>query len=58
MAANTRLVGMRDTHKNEQLKKYIDSFLFQTFTSMAFFDAKTFAYKQHVVDIEGKDYIW
>lgn len=52
-----QLVEMRETSKNEQLNKYIDFFLFQTFTGMAYIDAKTFDYKQHVVAIEGKDYI-
>ena len=52
-----QLILMRETSKNVQINKYIDFFLFQTFTGMSYIDAKTFDYKQHVVTIEGKDYI-
>lgn len=52
-----QLVVMRETSKEPQMNKYIDFFLFQTFTSMAYIDAKNFDYKQHVVTIDGKDFI-
>lgn len=48
---------MRETSKEPQMNKYIDFFLFQTFTGMAYIDAKNFDYKQHVVTIDGKDFI-
>lgn len=39
------------------MNRYLDFFLFQTFTGMAYGDAKAFDYSQHVVTIEGKSYI-
>lgn len=52
-----QLILMRETNKEQQMNKYIDFFLFQTFTGMAYIDAKTFDYKLHVVTIDGKDFI-
>ncbi len=36
------------------MNKYIDSFLFQTFTGMVYGDAKSFDYEKHVVSMDGK----
>lgn len=52
-----RLIKMRDESTDVVMNKYIDFFLFQTFTGMAYGDAKAFDYSQHVVTIEGKSYI-
>ena len=52
-----KLVQMREGSKDIQMNKYVDFFLFQTFTGMAYADAKDFDYKQHVVQIEGRGYI-
>lgn len=40
------------------MNRYLDFFLFQTFTGMAYSDAKSFDYEQHIVTIDGKDYIY
>ena len=48
---------MREESTDAVMNKYLDFFLFQTFTDMAYSDAKSFDYEQHVVSIDGKDYI-
>ena len=48
---------MREESTDAVMNKYLDFFLFQTFTGMAYSDAKSFDYEQHVVSIDGKDYI-
>lgn len=40
-----------------QMNKYLNFFLFQTFTGMACNDAKSFECDQHIVTIDGKEYI-
>ncbi len=52
-----KLIRMREESTDSIMNKYLDFFLFQTFTGMAYSDAKTFDYAQHIVTIEGKDYI-
>lgn len=52
-----KLIRMREESKDAVMNKYLDFFLFQTFTGMAYSDAKSFDYEQHVVSIGGKDYI-
>lgn len=43
---------MREESQNTTMNTYLDFFLFQTFTSMAYGDAKSFDYEQHVVNID------
>lgn len=52
-----KLIRMREESTDVVMNKYLDFFLFQTFTGMAYSDAKSFDYEQHVVSIDGKDYI-
>ena len=52
-----KLIRMREESTDAVMNKYLDFFLFQTFTGMAYSDAKSFDYEQHVVAIDGKDYI-
>ena len=52
-----KLIRMREESTDTVMNKYLDFFLFQTFTGMAYSDAKSFDYEQHVVNIDGKDYI-
>ena len=52
-----KLIRMREESTDTVMNKYLDFFLFQTFTGMAYSDAKSFDYEQHVVTIDGKDYI-
>lgn len=52
-----QLLMMRETNKDAQMNKYLDFFIFQTFTGMAYIDAKSFDYSKHVVNINGLDYI-
>lgn len=52
-----KLIHMREESTDAVMNKYLDFFLFQTFTGMAYSDAKSFDYEQHVVSIDGKDYI-
>ena len=52
-----KLIRMREESTDAVMNKYLDFFLFQTFTGMAYSDAKSFDYEQHVVSIDGKDYI-
>ena len=51
-----KLIRMREESTDTFMNKYLDFFLFQTFTGMAYSDAKSFDYEQHVVTIDGKDY--
>ena len=48
---------MREESTDAIMNRYLDFFLFQTFTGMAYSDAKSFDYEQHIVTIDGKDYI-
>ena len=48
---------MREESTDVIMNRYLDFFLFQTFTGMAYSDAKSFDYNQHIVSIEGKEYI-
>lgn len=48
---------MREESTDSTLNKYLDFFLFQTFTGMAYCDAKSFDYDQRVIYIDGKAYI-
>ncbi len=52
-----KLIKIREESADTIMNRYLDFFLFQTFTGMAYGDAKTFDYSQHVVTIEGKSYI-
>ena len=52
-----KLIRMREESTDAVMNRYLDFFLFQTFTGMAYSDAKSFDYEQHVVTIDGKDYI-
>lgn len=52
-----KLIRMREESTDMVMNKYLDFFLFQTFTGMAYSDAKSFDYEQHVVSIDNKDYI-
>lgn len=52
-----KLIKIREESTDTIMNKYLDFFLFQTFTGMAYGDAKAFDYSQHVVTIEGKSYI-
>lgn len=52
-----KLIRMREESTDAVMNRYLDFFLFQTFTGMAYSDAKSFDYEQHVVNIDGKDYI-
>ena len=52
-----RLIAMRDASVDPVTNKYLDFFLFQIFTGMAYTDAKSFDYQQHVVTINKHSYI-
>ena len=52
-----KLVKMHEGSTDATMNMYIDFFLFQIFTGMAYIDAKEFDYAQHVVTIDDKDYI-
>ena len=52
-----RLIRMREESTDAVMNRYLDFFLFQTFTGMAYSNAKSFDYEQHIVTIDGKDYI-
>ena len=52
-----KLIRMREESTDAVMNRYLDFFLFQTFTGMAYSDTKSFDYEQHVVNIDGKDYI-
>lgn len=52
-----KLIRMREESTDAVMNKYIDFFLFQTFTGMAYSDAKSFDFEKHIVTIDGKDYI-
>ena len=48
---------MREETSDPDTSMYLDFFLFQIFTGMAFSDAQRFNYCQHVVEINGYKYI-
>ena len=52
-----KLIEMREQSTDVCANRYLDFFLFQIFTGLAYSDAKAFDYNQHVVTIEGRDYI-
>ena len=52
-----KLIRMREESTDAVMNRYLDFFLFQTFTGMAYSDAKSFDYEKHIVTIDGKDYI-
>ncbi|MGM9685142.1 MAG: tyrosine-type recombinase/integrase [Prevotella sp.] len=52
-----KLIKMRDQSPNSVDNRYLDFFLFQIFTGMAFTDASKFCYKEHVIDIDGHPFI-
>lgn len=52
-----KLISIRGDSTDAVMNRYLDFFLFQTFTGMAYSDAKSFDYEKHVVEIEGKEYI-
>ncbi len=52
-----RLQKMREETSDPDTSMYLDFFLFQIFTGMAFSDAQRFNYCQHVVEINGYKYI-
>lgn len=52
-----KLIRMREESTYAVMNRYLDFFLFQTFTGMAYNDAKSFDYELHVVTIDNKDYI-
>lgn len=52
-----KLICMREESTDAVMNRYLDFFLFQTFTGMAYSDAKSFDYEQHIVTIDGEDYI-
>ncbi len=52
-----KLIRMREESTDAVMNRYLDFFLFQTFTGMAYSNAKSFDYEQHIATIDGKDYI-
>lgn len=52
-----QLQSLRDKMPDGKEAMYMDFFLFQTFTGMAFSDALGFDYEKHVVTINGNPYI-
>jgi len=52
-----KLLELRENCKNPESCKYIDFFLVQIFTGMAYSDAKAFEYDKHVVEVDGELFI-
>ena len=52
-----KLLDLRKDCKNPESCKYIDFFLVQIFTGMAYSDAKAFQYDKHVVEVGGELFI-
>ena len=52
-----RLIAIREESSDRVANKYLDFFLFQIFTGMAYSDAKSFDYIQHIITVDGHDYI-
>ena len=52
-----RLIAIREESADRVANKYLDFFLFQIFTGMAYSDAKSFDYTQHIITVDGHDYI-
>ncbi len=48
---------MRDNAADNMSRKYLDFFLFQIFTGMAYSDAADFDYEEHVINLDGRNYI-
>lgn len=52
-----QLMDMRAASTDPNVNRYLDFFLFQVFTGMAYADAKSFDYTQHVIEMDGQEYI-
>ena len=52
-----KLIELRESSTNTIANKYLDFFLFQIFTGMAYSDAKLFDYEQQVITIDGREFI-
>ena len=52
-----KLMEMRDNAADNMSRKYLDFFLFQIFTGMAYSDAADFDYEEHVINLDGRNYI-
>lgn len=52
-----KLIAIREESTDKVANKYLDFFLFQIFTGMAYSDAKSFDYTQHIITVDGHDYI-
>lgn len=52
-----RLIAIREESADRVANKYLDFFLFQIFTGMAYSGAKSFDYTQHIITVDGHDYI-
>ena len=52
-----RLIAIREESADRVANKYLDFFLFQIFTGMAYSDAKSFDYTQHIITVDGHAYI-
>lgn len=52
-----QLQALRDKMPDSKESMYLDFFLFQTFTGMAFSDALGFDFEKHVITINGNPYI-
>lgn len=52
-----KLIAIREESSDKAANMYLDFFLFQIFTGMAYSDAKSFDYTQHVITVDGRDYI-
>ena len=53
-----KLIVIREESTDRVANKYLDFFLFQIFTGMAYSDAKSFDYTQHIIIVDGHDYIY
>ncbi len=52
-----QLIAIREGSSDKIANKYLDFFLFQIFTGMAYSDAKSFDYTQHIIRMDDQDYI-
>ncbi len=52
-----KLIAIREGSSEKITNKYLDFFLFQIFTGMAYCDAKSFDYTQHVTIVDEREYI-
>ena len=51
------MITIREESADRVANKYLDFFLFQMFTGMAYSDAKSFDYTQHIITVDGHAYI-